>query len=178
MNLSIIISLIALVIAVLSFLLNLIQFILKKNSDKRKYANLFFAHLCDHRTVSANSEQLTGLVEISNDANLPIKEVFVLLTSNKSYGNLNKLTLVDKYTSVNYLESVIPGKMHISCSLNGSAAGGEHDAVAIIFSDVDGNTWYKNAQNELYKIKEKDKIKFFRKVELYMPYPRATEVQI
>lgn len=39
---------------------------------------------------------------------------------------------------MHYVETVVPGKMHIQCPLNGDAEGGEHDTVDIIFSDATG----------------------------------------
>lgn len=150
---------------------------IKKNEDK-KNANLVFDYLCDHEPVFKSQEGLTGLVEIVNHNSLPIREVFIFLTSNRSYGELNNLLVINGYKSMYYLENLAPGEIHIECFLNGGTAGPERDAVAIIFSDVSGNVWYKDTRGKLYEITERRKNKFLASNGLFPPYILTTNVDI
>lgn len=62
--------------------------------------------------------------------------------------------------------------------LNGGTAGPERDAVAIIFSDVSGNVWYKDTRGKLYEITERRKNKFLASNGLFPPYILTTNVDI
>ena len=115
----------------------------------------------DKISVNMSAEQS---VIITNNSNLPVYDVFVIICSNREI-----LEKVDDWgKSYKYIETLIPGKIDMSIKNKGCAMGGVKPSANIFYRDSAGVEWFHNNNGTLREFKCYKDILGKRKI--YAPY--------
>ena len=105
----------------------------------------------------------TPNVTISNSNLNAIYDIFIFSVSNMSsgtiddLGNLNKDKHDNYYQDVQYIEVLPPGNSKIILTSQ-SSMGGEHSVPEMTFKDSNGETWFRNKNGNLHKVKSLEKL--------------------
>ncbi|ANZ99837.1 hypothetical protein BFC22_06875 [Carnobacterium divergens] len=87
-----------------------------------------------------------------NTSDLPIYNVFVFLVFSKESESFDELE--GCILHFEFIDVLPPGSNKIKVSGRGNSSGGGHDLPAILFTDSDGNGWYRGKFGSLLNIND------------------------
>lgn len=119
--------------------------------------------------TAENHGQFVDLVTFRNTSSQPIYQVFLFTVSNRTLDDKDENIQIDTHR-LRWFEVVSCGDFFFLIQSDGNAMGGEHALPALIFTDANGNTWYRGITGKLRKLSQKRVNQILQRNNVYGPY--------
>ncbi|ARO09957.1 hypothetical protein QC535_10390 [Lactiplantibacillus plantarum] len=115
----------------------------------------------------ADNGSSTRTVIIQNSSRVPVYDVYILSTNNKSSDIFSEMTIEPSATI--YIDTLRPGKTSVKIANSGSAMGGTRQSTAMTFKDINSHHWFRSPHGNLSEISEKKMKKTFKHLDIELP---------
>lgn len=126
----------------------------KKSDQAVKIASWITNLTATLKTPNAINDNLASEITVQNSSEIPVYKVFVFTLSNRNSPTFKSLKI--NSNELAYLETLTPGKVDMKLHSSGMAMGGEHESVAMIFTDSKSNIWYRDNYGKLTSVTQKE----------------------
>lgn len=132
----------------------------------------FSAKLTDY---NSSENTIGSKITIQNASEIPVYKLFIFTGSNRIQQSIGELRI--NTDELAYIEVLKPGTTKIMLRSSGNAMGGEHESVAMIFDDSQGNTWYRDNYGKLCFITATQLQKVLTNSSVFGPYSQYQPIK-